>query len=45
MRVICEDCVASGCVDWEKFQGIRVSGKCGCECHKIKAELVVNEEE
>lgn len=45
MRVICEDCVASGCEEWEKFIGATSEGHCDCECHKIKADIVLDDSE
>ncbi len=42
-RVICEKCVAVGCGEWEKFIGATLNGKCDCECHKIEAEIIIDE--
>ena len=44
-RVICEDCVASGCGVWESFMGAGKGGPCECECHKVKAELIIDDPE
>ena len=43
MRVICENCVDTGCGEWMRFLGEDDKRKCDCECHKIRANTVYDD--